>query len=150
MISIRLDGARQTAVRVDRIDERMRARLNAAIHRLTPRVKDRMVAAEPDRSGRLRSEARESYSDRDGIVAGRVIAAPRRDAVKAAALEYGAHRNTPVRAYNRANGDMVSAYTRRVNIQPHRFVRGTLEAMQAEIDAELQRAVEETIDEANA
>lgn len=130
----------------DELPKRLQANLRRTITQLTDEALVRLRAAEPSRTGRMRRETRRFIDERQDFIRGRVrILGPggRGHNVAAAALEYGAHRSFPVRAYERA-GDRVHAYRRRANIPERRFLRDTAAGLRARVLAELRRTIEET------
>jgi len=158
--TLTVSGDRDVALRFEQFPEGLRQRLHGAIERLTERLAARVRAATPKRSGRLASEVRSRVEDGPEFVRGRVfIDAPDgRDAGKAAALEYGAHKPPRKgfvvehkRSLNHLWGRAVSPmevivdrYTRTANIMERRYLRGPFQAMRGEIEEEMRDAVTET------
>jgi hypothetical protein len=134
---------------------RLRSRLTVLIQRLLANVK----AAEPVRTGRLRSLTSASISETDTAIRGQVrIAGDRADGhnVAAAALEYGQNRTVAVRAHPERlthvfghpitpESVMVKAHARHPHIAARRFLRGPAQALRPVAIAELQAAVEEAL-----
>jgi hypothetical protein len=149
-IALRLDGERLIQLRFQRLEAEVHDRFARLVRELTDELYQRVTAAEPVRTGRLRARTRERFRDTPNRITGSVTAATRRaDAAKAAALEYGAHGSAAVSAYERLSGDIVSAYRRHVNIVAHRFLRDPLAQMQGEIDARFAALTGELVAEAN-
>jgi len=151
-IQYAIEGDRVAGLRFEQFPQRLRARLEAAIQELTERLYARVIGAEPDRTGKLIGDTVEVFREGDNYISGRVRITS--DFGKAAALEYGAHNPTKVRAHEMSLNHfwrravaprmvMVGAYTRTPNIAERRFLRGSLEAMRPEIEAELQAAIAE-------
>jgi hypothetical protein len=139
----------------EQLSGRLKSGLRLAITQLTDQLLARIHAAEPYRTGRLRTATQAFVDVKDDAVTGRVrILGAGREA--AAALEYGAHRIVRVRAhqehlshvFDRAIDSQfvaVSAYTRRANIQAKRFLRDPAAAMRPRIQAEIERVVAESV-----
>jgi hypothetical protein len=130
----------------------LRSNLRPVITRLTSELLGQVRAAEPTRTGQLRSLTRAFVDDSENFVRGRVrvLGGPGQPHnIAAAALEYGAHRQFEVRAYRR-DAIAVSAYQRRANIAAVRFLRGPAERMREHALAELEAAVTKSIAEVNA
>lgn len=147
-----ITGARQAGVRFDQIPDELYAALQTEIESLTERLFALIEEATPKRTGKLKASERiRIFADKQHIKGEVSIAG---DFAKAAALEYGAHRATRVRAHamrldhvwaNRLDAPisaLVDAYTRTPNIEAVRFERGPLAAMQGEIIAGLEAAID--------
>jgi hypothetical protein len=140
----------------DQLPDKLKATLKAAITRVTHELLARVKAAEPVRTGRLRSRTHAYIDERENFVRGRVriIATGRAQQLGAAfgALEYGGpgtRRSGPVAvaAYRRGTG-AVGAYRRgRPHIQARRFLRGPAAAMRPAIKAQLEAAIGQAINE---
>lgn len=159
---VEITGDRDVGVRLDAFPGGLYDELVAAIHQLGTELYPRIVAATPDRTGKLRSEERlRFFADKNRISARVDIAAGGTEAAKAGALEYGAHRATHVRAHRmrldhawaeklaETINVLVSAYTRTPDIAERRFERGPLAEMQPEILARLNQVVEQGAAKAN-
>jgi hypothetical protein len=143
---------------LERIPGRLRTALRASITQLTDQLLQRIRAAEPSRTGRLRGQTQAFVDVTDDKVTGRVriMGQGREHNVAAGALEYGAHRVVNVRAhqehlshvFNRATDSQfvaVRAYTRKANIRAQRFLRDPAAAMRPRIQAELERVIAEQV-----
>jgi hypothetical protein len=153
------ENDRAVVAHLERIPGQLRTALRASITQLTDQLLQRVRAAEPYRTGKLRQETQAFVDVRDDSVRGRVRilgAGGKGHNVAAAALEYGAHRLVQVRAhqehlshvFDRATDSQfvaVRAYQRRANIQAKRFLRDPAAAMRPQIQAELQRVVAEQV-----
>lgn len=140
-------NATSLVVHLEQLPMALRTNLRATIIRLTDELLARVRAAEPRRTGRLQSETRSFIDENDNRILGRVRvlgAGGGGPNIAAAALEYGAHRSFQVRGYQR-RGVTVSAYRRRQNIAPRRFLHAPAEAMRGRIMAELQAAIDKTL-----
>lgn len=158
-IKYEVAGDRQEVLRFDTFPELARKKLEAKIADLTARLFAAVTGAEPSRTGVLRGATVETIREGENFVTGRVSV--RGDFGKAAALEYGAHRPTTVKAhemrlthvFGRAMAPeivMVPSHARTPNIAEHRFLRGPLDAMRGEIVAELEAAVADAVAESEA
>ena len=144
---------------LDSLPKHLRVRLRGRITVLIQRLLANVKAAEPVRTGRLRSLTSASISETDTAIRGQVrIAGNRADGhnVAAAALEYGQHRMYMVRAHTARlthvfghpitpESVMVKAHARRPHIAARRFLRGPAEALRPVAIAELQTAINEAI-----
>jgi hypothetical protein len=130
----------------------LRTNLQKTIQALTTELLGRVRAAEPVRTGLLRSQTRSYVDVTENYVRGRVriLATGHASRTGAAfgALEYGAHAAILVKAYQRRGG-LVREYARVVNIAEQRFLRNSLDAMRAKATAELEAAVAKTVEEFN-
>ena len=134
-IAIEITGDRKVGLKFERFPQEAHDALLARITGLTADLKDRVIAAEPERTGRLKSETRSAVEDRPNRITGRVFIGA--EFAKAAALEYGAHGTTTVKAHPARLGHVfarliepmtviVAQHDRRVNIAEQRFLRGAL------------------------
>lgn len=138
--------------------EAVRGTLRAAIGDIIAELEGRVLAGEPHRTGRLQSETRPFVDERADFIRGRVRVvtngAGSSEGGKAAALEYGAHRSTAIKAYTRTvttvfghyvgpTEQLVGAYSRHANIAARRYLRGPLDEMKTSIVARLQAALSE-------
>jgi hypothetical protein len=141
----------------DQLPDNLKAKLKTAITQVTHELLARVKAAEPVRTGRMRSRTHAYVDERPNFVRGRVriIATGHAQSLAAAfgALEYGgpgarrAGKKVPVRAYSRGSG-RVGAYERRQpHIQARRFLRGPAAAMRPAIKARLEAAIGQAINE---
>lgn len=150
---------RNLTAHMERWPPLLRAALRPKITEIMRELLSRVHALEPTRSGALRDLTRMYVDDNEDSITGKVkvlAKSGRRHNVAAAALEFGAHRRTIVRAYSERR-DMVfghrvterpitvQAYARVPNIAAHRFMRGPFEAMQPRIREELEKTVAETL-----
>jgi hypothetical protein len=153
---------RQVVAHLEALPAKLRTGLKESITRLTDQMLQRVRAAEPYRTGKLRQETQAFVDEHEeGKITGavRILGAHGRGHnVAAAALEYGAHRIVNVQAhrehlnhvFNRATDSQfvaVRAYQRRANIQAKRFLRDPAQAMRPRIQAELERVISETVKE---
>lgn len=160
---VQIEGARRAVLRFEQFPAKAHDRLLATLESL----KDRLVAAvraeEPKHTGRLEEETGGRVYDHGSRIAAvvGVRAYTKSDALKAAALEYGSHKALTVRAhqarlshlFSRAIAPItvtVSDHSRTPDIAPHRFLRGPLEAMRADAQAEMEAAVAAAAEESNA
>lgn len=152
-------NSRRVGLLFDQFPHHAHDRLLAAITRLTATLYARIEGAEPTLTGKLRRETTiKIYDDHDHI-AGRVFfqrGLQKSEYGKIAALEYGAHQPTNVKAHTQRLSQvfghsisqesvMVAAYNRQVNIAAHRFLRGPLSEMAGEIEVELRKALDEAL-----
>lgn len=153
---------RKVQLNLDEFPVEVQMRMVSSITSLTSRLQARVTAAEPDRSGKLRSQTHSRVYHDANKIAGRVFVLaesdPRTrrgslDAGKAAALEYGAHGAVKVKAhparldhiYSRTIPPIVvevDPFTRRANIAEHRFLRGPLAEMSEDALSQLRQALD--------
>lgn len=133
----------------------LRGRIAALSQTLLAQVR----AAEPHRTGRLRSQTHAFIRERANSIRGGVTidgtnAAPHN--VAAAALEYGVHRTVRVRTHRARLTQVfghavapqvvsITAHPRRVNLAERRFLRGPAGAIRQRAIADIQQAVTEAI-----
>jgi hypothetical protein len=153
-VKVTITGAREAGARFDRFPLAARDKIIARIHALTDRLYERILSAEPFRTGQLKSEtvARE-FDDRTERIAGYVsIYAPfyTGEYAKAATLEYGTDKPRKIASrgglLTRLTGSsrrIEARLSKPVHIEAMRFLRGPLEDMRAEVETELEAALDE-------
>ncbi len=164
-IRISVTGDRQVGLRFDNFPDALYEDLRSEIDALSSELFTRVQAATPSLTGQLRSQERERlFTDPNRITGYVDIAGGKgsQDFAKAAALEYGAHKATKVKAHAMGLDHhwaeklaapeqvLVEAYVRTPNIQEFAFERGPLAQMQPEVIARLNAVVEKAVAEANA
>jgi hypothetical protein len=155
-------GDREVGIRFEEFPDNLYADLKAEIEGLTAELLGLVVAATPSRTGRLRGEERMViHADPTHIKGEVTVAGDAKDLAKAGALEYGAHRPSRVSAHamrlDHAWGQafsapemvMVAAFTRTPDIEAFAYESGPLGAMQPEIIAGLNAAIERSVAKAN-
>lgn len=157
-VMIGMDGDRRIEARFDRFPERARANLRQRIAAIIGVLETRVEAAEPSRTGKLRSETAGFVDEQPDFIRGRVRIVTRRGGAaeggKAAALEYGAHGTASVKGHARTLDHVfaraiepqrvfVEAYTRHPDIAAHLFLRGPLAEMRGDIMDQLRDALGE-------
>lgn len=162
-VRIGLTGDRQAGLRFEEFPDDLYEDLRQTITGLGDELLGLIEAATPSRTGELRSKERlRIFTDKNRITAYVDVAADgRAELVKAAALEYGAHKQTNVKSHSRkldhvfdralsAPMDvMVAAYDRTPNIAEHAFERGPLAAMRGQILERMNATVEKAVAGAN-
>lgn len=141
---------RRITLHLEKLSARLKTNLRTAITDLTETLLIRVRAAEPSRTGQLRLQTRAFLDEGETFIRGRVRVlgtAGQPHNIAAAALEYGAHRTVSVRPYLRESV-LVRAYQRQADITARKFLRGPAEAMRERALAELQKAVDKSVDEA--
>lgn len=152
-------------VQLEQLPKQVKARLETAIRQLTNELLVRVKAAEPVRSGRLRSMTHAYVDVRENFVRGRVRIADSahpREALIAGALEYGApgrrKGRVPVRSHRmrlthlfgrpyRGGSVMVRSFSRkRPTIQEMRFLRGPALAMRPRALAAIRNAINQPLE----
>jgi len=152
-------GENRLLARLDSLPRQMREKLVPVINRITDEMLQRVLAAEPQRTGALKAATQRFVDNRAHLLRGRVrvLREPGQKTdhnIKAAALEYGAHGNAQVGAHEMSLDHvfdtpidpeqvMVAAYNRDVNITADRFLRDALIGLQAEFEIEVERAIAE-------
>jgi hypothetical protein len=156
--SIELSGERRAGLLFEQFPERARAALKERMTAIADQLYARVIAAEPQRTGKLRSQTARFVDDRPEFVRARVrVVVPKGDKAaggKAAALEYGAHASVKVKSHSAQLNHlwalfvaprevMVAAHERRVNIAERRFLRGSIGSLRGQVIAELRAALDE-------
>lgn len=161
-ISWRLDqiSNSRTRIMLDGLPRALQQKLRGTIQQLVNELLPQVLQLEPRRTGRLRSLTH-AYVDERGTVQqnwvrGRVRVLRTREhntAAAAGALEYGARRRFPVRAYTSRRTVVfgrrirppkiitVKAHERRQRIVAMRFLRGPAKAWLPRARAELERTI---------
>jgi len=154
---VSIAGAREIALRFERMPEAVRSHLVRALQNIGEELAQRQRAAAPRRTGRLVSEIGEvAIIQGEGFVRASIsVNAPsQREAVKAAALEYGApgrRGRFEVRAHQRRHrgiDQVVHRYMRGARLIESRYLRGPFAAMKQQIEDEIRDAVLAGINEA--
>lgn len=158
-IDVGIDVAteRDAIVRFERFPARARALILDRITRITAELDAMVLAAEPNRTGKLLASTAWRVINTARRIVGVVTIT--RDWGKAGALEYGAHRSTKVKAHQAKLGHvfaqrlaqpltvMVSMHHRIPNIAEHRFLRGPFDAIRERAFEELHAALAEAENE---
>jgi hypothetical protein len=137
---------RRVMLHFDKLVPVLQSNLRTTVAKLTDQLLALVRAAEPVRTGLLRSRTAAFVEVTDKFVRGsvRVSNITPVQAAGFGALEYGAHRMISVR-----QSIVAKAYLRRVNIAERRFLRGPAAAMRERIVAELQAAVAKSVQQVN-
>jgi hypothetical protein len=152
---IEVTGDRAAILRFDQFPKAAHDRLYEALTQIEQQLEAAVIAAEPTRSGMLRSQTGGRVYDHENRIAAvvGVRAESGNDARKAAALEYGskgtsiavqAHLMTLDHIWRRAISPIavdVPEYMRRPMIAPHEFLRGPVDAIRSTAIAQMQDAV---------
>ncbi len=148
-IHFAVTGDREVALKFEEFPRQVHDRLLERIRDLTAELETNVRAAEPERTGRLRSETSSRIFDQPTRIHGQVSIAA--EFGKAGALEYGSHRKIEVRAHQARLDHVfsrladleveVGAHARLTDVAEHRFLRGPLESMTPEILASLEEAL---------
>lgn len=150
-----VEGDRKVALKFDTFPADLHDALLEVITRDTKDLEQRVKAATPVLTGKLRSEISSAVFDDKTKITGAVFVAgqDKGDYAKAGALEYGAHGTAKVKAHSSTLDHvfgqsidpmdvMVAAYTRQTNILATKFESGPFKGMEAKIAADLQGAVD--------
>jgi hypothetical protein len=143
-------------VRFENFSEELKQKLVVAVTEAGQRLFENVRAAAPEETGSLKSAVDSSLAQGDGWMRFYVEVDPEHDEpfnVKAAALEYGAHRLSKVSGYTRTVDQIfgqasapveqvISPYSRTPNIDEFRYLRGGLSSG---IEASFAAAVEDAI-----
>jgi hypothetical protein len=154
-VNIVTRGERELALRFDTFPQRARQKLVDRMTGLVDTLRARVESAAPRKTGRLRSEIQGTvYADNPNRVAGYVQVVAGGDSneyAKAAALEYGTDK--PRRALERTTSlavrlgrprrRLLDRISKPANIDAFRYLRGPIEAMRGEVEAELSAALDE-------
>ena len=154
-----ITGDREVGARFEEWPKEIHEAIYQRIVRLTQQLEERVLALVPERTGQLRGEIiSKVYNDPESIkgivtLGGKLT---KNEAIKAAALEYGAHGIAKVKKYRRTITEafgrsispisiQVKPYVRDVNIEEHSFMRGGLAAIKDEAVAELTEVINERL-----
>lgn len=163
-IHIEVTGDRQVGLRFEEFPDDLYEGLRRKVEAFSNELFARVVASTPELTGLLRSEERvRLFTDPNRITGYVDIAAVKgsQDFAKAAALEWGAHASTAVKAHPmrldhhwdqllaEPETVLVADYNRTPDIAEHAFERGPLAEMQPEIIAGLNEVVEKSVAEVN-
>lgn len=153
-------GANELALRFDKFPTVAHKKLEERMGKVVEALRARAQAAAPKKTGKLASEITgRVFADQPDRIAGYVTVFAGNDAKeypKAATLEYGTDK--PRRAFERANGGILArlgASKRRVtarvskpvHIRAFKYLRGSIESMRPEIEAELAAGLAEATKE---
>jgi hypothetical protein len=152
-----ITGDREAVAHLEGLPKEIRGSLRARIQKLTDQLLSRVQALAPEKTGDLKNEIVSKVTDSPGRIKGVVTLASglsQSEYRKAAALEYGSHKNIAVRAHSRtisqAFGRTISpvaadirAYDRVANVDARIYLRGGLAEMEAEVVTELTEAINE-------
>jgi hypothetical protein len=153
-VKVTIAGAREAGARFDHFPREAHDNIAQRIHGLIDRLYERILTAEPFKTGKLKSEtvARE-FDDRADRIAGYVsIYAPSdpKEYAKAATLEYGtdkprkiASRGGVLMRLTGSSRRIEARLSKPVRIEAMRFLRGPLEDMRDEAETELEAALDE-------
>ena len=148
-------GDTRAVLRFERFPTLAHDLLLATLQSLERRLEAAVLAEEPEKSGELKSLTGGrvyDHGDRIAAVVG-VRAMTAQEARKAMALEFGSHRSIEVKAHkasldhlwSRAFGPIqvnVAGHSRTTNIDAQRFLRGPLDEIRDQAQAEMQAAVD--------
>lgn len=154
-----VSGDRAVEARFAKWPKEIHDTLFERIKKLTDELYGRVRALAPEKSGDLKNEIISKVFDDPEKIKGLVSLEgnlPRSEYIKAAALEYGAHRSVKVRKYQRTITEAfgrdisptridVSAYSRIANIEERMYLRGGLAGVEAEAVTELTAAINERV-----
>lgn len=148
-----ITGDRDVELLLDALPHDIHEALKERISGITADLYARVEGAVPRKTGKLASEISSSVRDSEDRITGTVSVSA--EFAKAAALEYGSHRTVTVSPHAERLGHVwgrlasliveVPEFSRRTNIDPHRFLRGPKAEMEAEIAADLQAAVDQVV-----
>lgn len=153
-MTVETTGGRELALRFDTFPARAHAKLVDRITSLTDRLKARVEAATPFKTGKLRTEITSAvYADKPDRVAGYVeVYAPGApgEYPKAATLEYGSDKPRRradsggiFRRLGAGQKRIESRLTKAVHIEAYRYLRGPFAEMTDEVYSELNAALAE-------
>jgi hypothetical protein len=139
-------GDKELSLRFDTFPARARDKLEARIRTIVERLEARVESVAPRRTGKLAGEITSRVlADSPNRIAGYVsVYAPGapREYGKAATMEYGSNKGRRIFARSSSRRRrVVERVTKPVRIRAARFLRGPLEEMRPEIEAELNDAL---------
>ena len=149
-------GARELSLRIESFPDLVKKKLVERINALTEELQERVIAAAPYKTGKLKSEIiKRTFGDRDSRVAGYVSVYAQDDNkeyAKAATLEYGTRhprrmsgKNGIALRFGKGQKTVIGRAIKTVGIRPFEYLRGPIDAMRGEIVAQLESAVEEAL-----
>jgi hypothetical protein len=142
-------GDRELSLRFEQFPAAAHEKLKERITGLVDDLRARAEAAAPVKSGALRSEITgRVFADNPQRIAGYVgiQGSQPGDYAKAAALEYGV--NKPRKIIERLGSRrIVERLSRDVHMRAFRYLRGSIEGMRGEVEAELSAALTEAVEE---
>ena len=153
-----ITGDRRVVARFSEWPKELHDSLLAKIRALTDALEGRVQALAPERSGKLKDEIISRVFDDPQKIKGLVTlegGLSKSEYIKAAALEYGAHRGVKNRAYHRTISEAfgreisptridVSAYNRIANIDARLYLRGGLADVEGDATAQLQQVIDQS------
>jgi hypothetical protein len=142
-------GDRELSLRFDRFPTVAHEKLRERITSLVDKLQARAETAAPFKSGELRSEiSGRVFSDNPQRIAGYVGIQGQQpgDYAKAAALEYGVNKARTI-VERLGSRRIVERLSREVHMRAFRYLRGSIEGMRGEVDAELSAALTEAAEE---
>lgn len=153
-----ITGDRRIVARFSEWPKELHDALLARIRALTDTLQGRVEALAPERSGKLKDEITSRVFDDPQKIKGLVTlegGLTKSEYIKAAALEYGAHRGVKNRAYQRTISEAfgreisptridVSAYNRIANIDARLYLRGGLADVEGDATAQLQQVIDQS------
>jgi hypothetical protein len=158
-ITLTTRGERELALRFEKFPAAAHKKLEARINALVERLTERAQEAAPELTGRLRTEIKgRVYADNPERVAGYVqVVAPgvAGEYAKAATLEFGSDKARRIAErgggiFARLTGGhrrLTARFSKPVQIRAYRYLRGPLEEIRPEVEAELAAALNEAAGE---
>jgi hypothetical protein len=152
---------RRMTLHFEELPNSLRNHLRARIVGLSANLLAQVHAAEPRRTGKLRSLTHAFLTERKNSIRGGVTidgTSENPHNIAAAALEYGVHRTVSVKAHTARLSEVfgrsitpetvaIRTHARRVNLAARRFLRGPASALLPRARAELEAAVAEAFAE---
>lgn len=159
MITANVTGATEAGLLFDQFPLKARDAFVAKITDLTRQLESRIAGAAPVKTGALQAMVRSFIDSDENRISGKVkvvTGSSKNDAIRAIALEYGAHGRFTVAAHQRQistvfgravapTAAFVGAYERTANISERRFMRGPLEDMSSEILEQLRTVLADAL-----
>lgn len=157
MINFELTNERRAGLRFDNFPVAAHDSLLERITTLTRQLEAAILSRVPVATGKLAAEIKSFVDDKTTRISGKVkvlSTGGKSDHGKAAALEYGATGHFQVQAHQRVvtnvfgravapTTQFIEAYSRSANITEHRFLRGPLAEIRAEVAVQLRAALSE-------
>jgi hypothetical protein len=162
-MSALVSGDREVALAYERFPDELRERIRARMQRIVDRLESASRDAAPYKTGKLKSEIRgHVYADNPQRVAGYVqvdAAGGGSDEYrKAGALEYGVHKTRSLAG--RLAGHNFTARLRSSRVRDrlngpiqqraYRYLRGPLDEMRGDIEAEMTQAIGEATEQGSS
>ncbi len=158
-VEVTIDAPNESSIKVrfDQFDAELKSKLIPIITKTGQQLFENVYAAAPHETESLRDAISTSLAQGEGWARFYVEVNPEHDEpfnIKAAALEYGAHRRFEVSAHTRTVDSIfgeatapfeqrISAYSRTPNIDEYRYLRGAFGGLEESFRADVEAALDD-------